>query len=93
MEFDSKKLKAFHEEPTGIHMISWKLQTNETQDRNGQIIPNAVQVQLLNSPIIFLYTGMDSFLLHPSSNTIFKTECHTFFYNAMYSFAYLYSKS
>lgn len=40
MEFDSKKLEAFHDEPTGIHMISWKLQTNETQERNGQMIPN-----------------------------------------------------
>lgn len=51
MEFDSKKLEAFHEEPTGIHMISWKLQTSETQERNEQMIPNAASTQLLNSPI------------------------------------------
>lgn len=49
MEFDSKKLEAFHEEPTGIHMISWKLQTSETQERNEQMIPNAASMQLLNS--------------------------------------------
>lgn len=87
MEFDSKKLEAFHDEPTGIHMISWKLQTNETQERNGEMIPN----MLLNSAIFF-NTGTDIFHLHPGSNTIFKTERHTFIYNAMYNFAYLYSK-
>lgn len=47
------KLEAFHEEPTGIHMISWKLQTNEIQERNGQMIPNAASMQLLNLPIFF----------------------------------------
>lgn len=62
MEFDSKKLEAFHEEPTGIHMISWKLQTNEIQERNGQMIPNAVSMQLLNLPIFFFLIYRNGYL-------------------------------
>lgn len=55
MEFDSKKMAVFHEEPTGIHMIKWKLQTSETQERNRKMIPNAVSLQLLKSANFFIY--------------------------------------
>lgn len=94
MKFDSKKLKAFHEELTGIPMINWALQTSRTEERIGQIIPNALSMKLLNLPIKFVYIQewISFSYLHISFNTILKTECYTFVYNTMYSFAYLYSK-
>lgn len=34
MKFDSEKLKAFHEELTGIHVINWELKSVE-QKKNS----------------------------------------------------------
>jgi len=94
MKSDIEKLKTFHEELTGIHMINWELQTNGTKERIGQIIPNVLSMQILNMPITFVYIQKRIALsdLHVSFNTVFKTECYTFPYNTHVQFCLPVSK-